>query len=100
MGVLPVFTRLCWHATPFSADTSLAILKTLSIALVLTGLSIADAVAAAPDRPNILLIVADDLGYSDVGAFGGEIQTGRKTITVTMAHSPRRPVLKVCAGMC
>jgi arylsulfatase len=26
-------------------------------------------------RPNILLIVADDLGYGDVGAFGGEIRT-------------------------
>jgi arylsulfatase A-like enzyme len=26
-------------------------------------------------RPNILLIVADDLGYLDIGAFGGEIET-------------------------
>ena len=26
-------------------------------------------------KPNILLIVADDLGYSDIGAFGGEIDT-------------------------
>jgi arylsulfatase A-like enzyme len=26
-------------------------------------------------RPNILLIIADDLGYSDLGAFGGEIRT-------------------------
>jgi len=26
-------------------------------------------------RPNILLIVADDLGYSDIGPFGGEIST-------------------------
>ncbi|MDB4986706.1 MAG: arylsulfatase [Myxococcaceae bacterium] len=26
-------------------------------------------------RPNILLLVADDLGYSDIGAFGGEINT-------------------------
>ncbi|MYH69572.1 MAG: arylsulfatase [Gammaproteobacteria bacterium] len=29
-----------------------------------------------PDpRPNILLIIADDLGYSDLGVFGGEIST-------------------------
>ncbi len=27
------------------------------------------------ERPNILLIVADDLGYSDLGCFGGEIAT-------------------------
>ena len=29
----------------------------------------------AEKRPNILLIVADDLGYADLGAFGGEINT-------------------------
>jgi arylsulfatase len=26
-------------------------------------------------RPNVLLIVADDLGYSDLGCYGGEIRT-------------------------
>lgn len=26
-------------------------------------------------RPNFLLIVADDLGYTDIGAYGGEIRT-------------------------
>ncbi len=30
---------------------------------------------AQGERPNILLIVADDLGYTDIGAFGGEIDT-------------------------
>ncbi|MEQ1751848.1 MAG: arylsulfatase [Prosthecobacter sp.] len=35
-------------------------------------------VASANDgaaRPNILLIVADDLGFSDLGCYGGEIET-------------------------
>ena len=31
--------------------------------------------ASSNARPNILLIVADDLGFSDLGAFGGEIST-------------------------
>lgn len=29
----------------------------------------------AAKRPNFLVIVADDLGFSDIGAFGGEIHT-------------------------
>ncbi|KAK0265097.1 hypothetical protein LTR91_024623 [Friedmanniomyces endolithicus] len=30
---------------------------------------------AAPKRPNFLVIVADDLGFSDLSCFGGEIRT-------------------------
>ena len=32
--------------------------------------------AATPKgRPNILLIIGDDMGFSDVGAFGSEVAT-------------------------
>ena len=42
----------------------------LALFVFLTGL-----VMAQERRPNILLIVADDAGYADIGSFGGEIQT-------------------------
>lgn len=32
-------------------------------------------VATNEQRPNVLLIVADDMGYADLGAYGGEIPT-------------------------
>ena len=38
-------------------------------------LSLAGPSHAADNRPNVLLIMADDLGYSDLGCYGGEIAT-------------------------
>lgn len=32
-------------------------------------------IGQADDRPNIVIIMADDMGFSDVGAYGGEIKT-------------------------
>ncbi len=49
------------------------------IASVLLGLLACTARSGSADlpgrRPNILLIVADDLGWSDLGCYGGEIRT-------------------------
>ena len=46
----------------------------LGVCLLCVFAGIGNAAAQQP-RPNILLIVVDDMGYSDVGAFGGEIET-------------------------
>ncbi len=42
---------------------------------VLAWSAIVSTAAATESRPNILLIVADDMGYTDWGGFGGEIRT-------------------------
>ena len=31
-------------------------------------------------RPGILFIMADDLGYSDIGCYGGEIETPLRVV--------------------
>src|SRR5262245_44453322 len=31
--------------------------------------------ANAADKPNIIVIMSDDMGFSDLGCYGGEIQT-------------------------
>ena len=30
---------------------------------------------AAVDKPNIIVIMADDMGFSDLGCYGGEVET-------------------------
>jgi arylsulfatase A-like enzyme len=47
--------------------------KVLVLALIL--LSLTSPCAAGAKRSNILLIVIDDMGYSDIGPFGAEIRT-------------------------
>ena len=56
-----------------SAPPAPTVLTTL---IVLTALIGCTAPATSPTRrPNILLIVADDMGYTDLGAYGSEIAT-------------------------
>ena len=57
----------------------------------------APCIAVAVEKPNIILIVADDMGYSDAGCFGGEIATpaldrlAKEGMRLTRFHN---------AGMC
>jgi arylsulfatase len=51
---------------------------TLLAATVHAGCTLAAAgapVAAPQEKPNIILILADDMGYSDLACYGGEIET-------------------------
>lgn len=44
--------------------------NTLCLLTLLASLAV-----AAPDKPNVLLILVDDMGFSDLGCYGGEIET-------------------------
>lgn len=43
--------------------------------LLLALLTSLSAALTAADRPNVLLIMVDDMGYSDLGCYGGEVDT-------------------------
>nr|WP_328824896.1 arylsulfatase [Pseudomonas schmalbachii] len=79
-------------------------MKLGKLAAALCTLYMASCSALADDRPNLLIIVADDMGYSDIGSFGGEIETpnldalARNGVRLTGFHtaptcSPARSML-------
>ena len=60
------------------APTAQPLVRRLAFLLLALGLMVATSgrtTAAATNPPNFLVILADDLGYSDLGCYGGEIAT-------------------------
>ena len=62
---------------PDSLSWLLGSVKSIVILLLLGSVAAPSHVFAQETqrRPNIVIILADDMGYSDMGSFGGEIQT-------------------------
>jgi hypothetical protein len=50
--------------------------KAMRACLVVTGvMALASPTLVAAPRPNIIVIMVDDMGFSDIGCYGGEIPT-------------------------
>ena len=60
------------------------------ILLTALGAAACAAPVAAREQPNILVILADDMGYSDIGCYGGLIRT--PNLDSLAAHGPELPL--------
>jgi arylsulfatase len=69
---------VCRFAPPWGGETeeerAMSRDSAKLFAVLVLSVAFASGLAAA-ERPNVLIILADDMGFSDLGCYGGEIQT-------------------------
>ncbi|MCX7401497.1 MAG: sulfatase-like hydrolase/transferase [Planctomycetales bacterium] len=70
-------------------------MKTLKLFLPLLLSLIPPITLAAKERPNILLVMVDDMGFSDIDCYGGEIRT--PTLDALAANGVRLARFYNCA---
>ena len=76
----------------------------LTTAVMVASLGLAASSARAAGAPNIVLIMSDDMGFSDIGCYGGEISTphldrlakGRRAVFAVLQ---RRTLLSDARGL-
>ena len=67
-------------------------LHRFTLAFLASALSLVAAPAAAPQtsgRPNVVIILVDDMGWSDIGGYGGEIATPHLDALAATASASR-----------
>ncbi len=77
----------------------------LILPLIASLVAFHSSLAAAAAKPNIIVIMADDMGFSDLGCYGGEIadaesrraREGRRAIHAVLQHGPLLPDARVAA---
>jgi hypothetical protein len=50
-------------------------LRKIAAALAVAVVAVAYSTASEPAKPNIVIILCDDMGFSDLGCYGGEMAT-------------------------
>ncbi len=71
----------------------------LALSIFITTALATHAASAASERPNVLLIMADDLGYGDLGCFGSK-QIDTPNLDALAADGVRATDGYVCASIC